>query len=282
MENELIREEDLSTLTELGLTLLEAKAYIALSMMETATIKTISKNANIVKQDVYRIMPRLQALGLAEKVVALQAMYKAVPLEEGISALLQNKARAYANLQERATELINHFKDLDSGNAIKEGDSQFRIISERFLLLRTLDTITDRTQESIDIAQFWDFTKGMLYKHGPNVLEKALKRGVRIRWITEKHKEDNKVDEKLRTLTRYPSFTIRYVQAPIPVRIMVYDRQNAIMGTTNTTEDWVNSLWSNNTMFVKMATNYYEQLWNSASTSNSSAKASRKTQKKET
>ncbi len=281
MERELIREEDLSTLRELGLTLLEAKAYIALSVMETATIKTISKNANIVKQDVYRIMPKLQALGLAEKVVALQAMYKAVPLEEGISTLLQNKARAYANLQERTTELISRLKNVDSGSAIKDEDSEFRIISERYLLLRTLDTITNKTQESINVAQFWDFTKGMLFKHGPSILEKALKRGVKIRWITEKHKEDNKVSEKLKTLMCYPSFAIRYIQAPIPVRIMVYDRQSAIMGMTNKMEDWMNSLWSNNKIFVEMATNYYEQLWNSPSTSNSNVKVSGKSMKEE-
>ncbi|HLN44980.1 MAG TPA: helix-turn-helix domain-containing protein [Candidatus Sulfotelmatobacter sp.] len=268
MERQLIRDEDLSTLTELGLTLLEAKAYIVLSMMNTASIKIISKNANIVKQDVYRIMPRLQKLGLVEKIVASQIMYKAVPLEEGISTLLQNKARTYANLQVRTTELINRFREVDPDNTVKE-DFQFRIISERFLLLRTLDTITDRSRECIDIAQFWEFTMGMLFKHGSSNLENAMKRGVRIRWVTEKHREDNKADERLRSLTRYPLFEIRYMDPPIPIRMAIYDRQDAIMGISYTLDDWVNSLWSNNRMFVEVLGNYYEQLWSSAVTSDS-------------
>lgn len=132
----MIRKEDMATLMELGLTLLEAKAYVALSTAEKATIKTISKTADIAKQDVYRIMPRLQALGLAEKIVAPQAIYKAVPLENGISALLQNKARAYANLQRKATKLISNVKNVDSTKAVTEENPQFRIISEKFLLLR--------------------------------------------------------------------------------------------------------------------------------------------------
>ncbi len=264
----MIEEDNLSTLMDLGLTLLEAKTYIALSKAETATIKTTSRIADIAKQDMYRILPRLQTLGLAEKIVAPQAMYKAVPMENGISALLQSKARAYANLQKRATKLISDFKNGDPTKPVSDDNLQFRIISERTLLLRTLDAITDNTRESIDIAHYWDFTKGMLFKHGSNILEKALKKGVKIRWITEKHEEDKQANRRIKALTRFPLFEIRYTLPPIPLRTAMYDQRDAIMGISDGLEGWVNSLWSNNRTFVHVLANYYEQLWNSSSTSN--------------
>lgn len=264
----MIREDDLSTLMDLGLTLLEAKAYFALSTTGTATIGTISRIACIAKQDMYRIMPRLQALGLVERIVAPQATYKAVPLENGISTLLQSKAEVYASLQEKATKLISNFKNFDPIRPLEGENPHFRIISEKSLLLRTLDTITESTRESIDIAHYWQFTKGMLFNHGSGILEKAMKRGVRIRWITENHC-DRKAEEKLGSLTRYPLFEIRYVQPPIPVRIAVYDWQEALMGIAYRREDWASSLLSNNKVFVEVLTSYYEQLWNYASASNS-------------
>ncbi len=261
----MIREEDVLTLMELGLTRLEAKTYLALSKVENAAIKTISKTANIAKQDVYRIIPRLQALGLVEKVVAPQATYQAVPLQSGILALLQTKAREYDNLQKRTTALVRNFRKSKFDQEVRVENPQFRIISEKFLLLRTLDDLTDNTRETIDVAHFWEFTRGMLFKHEPGILKRAMSRGVRIKWITETHKEDKEAKKILATLTEYPLFEIRYVPPPISVRLAIYDRKDAIIGLNHLTEDWVTSMVSNNKFFAEVMTNYHEHMWNNSS-----------------
>jgi len=271
----MIREEDVQTLMELGLTLLQAKTYLALSALGNATIKKISKATNIAKQDVYRIMPKLQQLGLAEKIVAPQATFKAVNIENGTSVLLKNKEREYTNLQKKTKELIDSFKNANSRKPIQEESLQFSIISERFLLLRILDNITDNVQETIDFAHFWEFTRGMLFKHNPDILKRALERGVRIRWITETHKEDQEAEKILKTLTAYPLFKIRYVPPPIPLRIAIYDKKDAIMCLSHLPEDWVSNMWSNNKMFVKAVANCHEQMWNSASEEDSEKAATR-------
>jgi HTH-type transcriptional regulator, sugar sensing transcriptional regulator len=265
----MIQEEDLSTLAELGLTTLEARAYLALSKTETATIKTIARNANIAKQDLYRIMPRLQKLGLAKKIVAAQAMYKSVSLEEGISTLLESKAQAYTNMQLNATKLISKFKKNGFGDSASEEDSQFHIISEKTLMVRTFDIITDKTQRSIDIAHFWSFTLCTLLNHDTNILERSMKRGARIRWITETHGEATKAEIKLKTLSRNPLFEIRYVKPPIPTQVMIYDQQDAILGLSKWPDTCVSVMWSNNNKFVEVLANYFENLWNSSSISNS-------------
>lgn len=61
---------------ELGLTSLQAKIYLALAQTGNATIRNIAKNSKIARQDVYRIMPSLQKLGLAEQIVVSPTMYK--------------------------------------------------------------------------------------------------------------------------------------------------------------------------------------------------------------
>ena len=63
----MIKDECAKILMDLGLTLLQAKAYLALSQLGKATVKTISKTANVARQDVYRVMLALEKLGLAEK-----------------------------------------------------------------------------------------------------------------------------------------------------------------------------------------------------------------------
>jgi sugar-specific transcriptional regulator TrmB len=262
------REEEIDILMDLGLTLLQAKTYLALVSFGIATIKTLAKTTGIAKHDVYRIMPKLQVSGLAEKIIAPQATYKAVPVEDAASALLQHKINEDVILQKKTAELISHYKTNNSDVTVQEEDSCFRIISEKFLFLRTIDSITEEVRETIDFAHTWEFTMGMLFKHDPDNLERALKRGVTIRWITENHDEDKLAEEALKTLTAYSLFKIRYVPRPIPLRIAIYDRKDAIMCLSNDSESWMNNMWSNNKMFINAIANSHAQMWSAAAMEN--------------
>ena len=258
------REEDITILMELGLTLLQAKAYIALISSGTATIKTLAKTTGIAKHDVYRIMPQLQALGLAERIVAPKATYKVVPVEDAASTLLQYKTEEHIDLRKKTAKLIDHYKN-NYVIPVQKEESYFRIISEKFLFLRTLDNLTSQVNETIDFARSWEFTKGMLFRHSPDILERALKRGVRIRWITEKHDKDRLSEKILKTLTAYPHFRIKYVANPIRLRIATFDRTDAIMCLSNSSNNWMSNIWSNNEVFVKAITDCYEQMWHTFS-----------------
>ncbi len=76
-------------------------------------------------------------------------------------------------------------------------------------------------------------------------------------------------------------FETRYVRAAIPIRIAIFDRQDAIIGLSNAPDGWVNNLWSNSEIFLEMLLSYYDQLWSSAFTSSINEAASKKKQRKE-
>lgn len=97
----MVEDERVQTLMNLGLTLLQAKIYLALAQAGKTKIETISKASNIARQDIYRIMPTLQKLGLAEKIVTTPTMYKATPIKEGYYLLLQNKTQEYTELRKK-------------------------------------------------------------------------------------------------------------------------------------------------------------------------------------
>ena len=81
------QEEHIQTLTNLGLSFLQAKTYLNLAKLEKADVRTISTISNVARQDIYRIMPTLEKLGLAEKILGKPNMYKANPIKEGVSLL---------------------------------------------------------------------------------------------------------------------------------------------------------------------------------------------------
>lgn len=129
----MIEDERIQVLMDLGLTLLQAKTYLALSQTGKATIKTISKTAHVARQDTYRVMFTLEKLGLAEKIIATPTMYKATPIKEGYCLLLQNKTREYTELQKKTIAIIKKSHESNDKTTPQEEAQQFFLISSKKL-----------------------------------------------------------------------------------------------------------------------------------------------------
>ncbi len=114
-ETTTIREdEEIQILVGLGLTTLQARAYLALSSLGYAQTKALSKISHIARQDLYRIMSSLQKQGLVEKTIRSPATFKATPMKEGIAMLLQRKTEEYNNLQIETERMVNIFRRVRS------------------------------------------------------------------------------------------------------------------------------------------------------------------------
>ena len=60
---------EINTLIRLGLTLRQAKTYLALLQTGISTTRTIALTSKIPRPDIYRIMSELEELGLREKII---------------------------------------------------------------------------------------------------------------------------------------------------------------------------------------------------------------------
>jgi sugar-specific transcriptional regulator TrmB len=256
-------DEHIQTLTDLGLTLLQAKTYLALVTLGKAKVQTISKASNVARQDIYRIMPTLQKLGLAEKIIAAPIMYKAISLKEGLSILLQNKTREHTELQKKTIELLNNIHNSEDEKVLQDEAQQFSIISSKKLLLKRFAETDNITQKSINVVGKWKILKSILF-HRPQDTKRALKRGVKIRIITEKHEDDKSIKKIIQSLKTNPLFEIRYLSTPLPVKTVIYDGTEVRMSIATSPDSDMPSLWSNNPSFLKVMTAYFEEIWDEA------------------
>jgi sugar-specific transcriptional regulator TrmB len=262
----MVEDERVQILMDLGLTLLQAKVYLALSQTETATIKTISKIANIARQDIYRIMPTLEKLGLAEKIVAEPTMYKAIPIREGCYILLQKKTREHAELQEKTTNLIKKAHHENNAKTTLQEESQFIVTSSKMLMEKKLTNGIDKAQISIDITSEYRHITFELFKNR-RIFEKALARGVRVRVITEKNENENEkaIERMTQTLRKSPLFEIRDTLSRVQATLAIFDGKEVNLCLVEPPENvGVPSLWSNNRPFAKVFAEYFEELWKKA------------------
>jgi len=255
-------DETIKILMDLGLTCLQAKTYLALTTLEKAEAKEISKISNVARQDIYRIMPTLEKLGLAEKVIATPTLYKATPLKEGSFTLFQKRTKEHTALQEKIKLLVNNDdKERNINAMVHEETSQFIITSERNLFLKKMEKAISELQLSNNALIKSDGLKTMLFYHYQQ-LKRAMERGVKIRIITERSEEKSTINEQ--AIKKNPLFELKYSSTPVPVGMAIYDNKEVNIRISDTLGP---ILWTNNPYVVKLAESYFENMWNNAQTS---------------
>jgi sugar-specific transcriptional regulator TrmB len=262
-----IEEEFVRTLVNLGLSFLQAKTYLNLVRLEKADVRTISRASNVSRQDIYRIMPTLQKWGLAEKNLAKPTIYIATPIKEALSILLQNRKKEYFEVQKETNLLLKNFNVNNPKIVLQEEDSQFTITSELTLLLKMLEKLTQKAQTSIDMAIPLELVEHHLF-HNLQYFKRAIKRGVKLRLVTQKS-EGQLNPRKPKALAESPLFELKYVPnhalvstySSASFRMHIFDKKEITLCVSE--KDAVPCLWSNNPNTLRLATNYFDVLWNS-------------------
>jgi sugar-specific transcriptional regulator TrmB len=255
----MMRKEQIQMLMAFGLTSLQAKTYLALAKLGKADVKTIAKASKVARQDIYRIMPTLQKIGLGEKIISTPTMYKATPIREGLSILLQNREKEYGELQKKTISLINSFQEKNAKVVLQEDRVQFTITSEITLFRRKFEKCIQNTQTKIDFIIDPEVSKTMAFHHFES-LKRAMEKGVKIRLITEITREKESTRD-IDSLKRKPLFTCKYLPTSVPITMGLFDGNEVNIRISN---DLVPSFWTNNSVLTGLASNYFEELWNKA------------------
>jgi sugar-specific transcriptional regulator TrmB len=255
------KEGAIQILTDLGLTLSQARIYFALSKSGVSTAKTISQISQVAREHVYEVMPQLQDLGLVEKIIDVPSKFRALPIQEGLQLLLQRRARKTRELQGQTMEIIRGYKKNILEMVSREEDNQFILIPRKEAVINRRKKEIEAAQTSIDsLVSFKRLSPTLNMYH--EVAKKALERGVKIRVITEKPENENEIPEIVQDLKKNPSFEFRNIlNSPLAV-VTIYDRKTMLV-TTSPLQGLGESpaLWSNNPSLIAMINDFFEILW---------------------
>ncbi len=259
----MVEDERVKILMDLGLTLLQAKVYLALSQTGKTKIATISKVSKIARQDIYRIMPTLQKLGLAEKIVTAPTMYKPTPIKEGLSILLRHRAEEYTELKEKTKSLFKSFQGNDCKIALQNEEPQLIIVTGKEKNRKTCIKEIQTAQTSIRFVGPEGPIKGALFAFLQD-FEMALERGVKIQMITGKPENIKAILRGMPKTFKNPLFRVRYVSNSPLLTLSVYDNKKIHLSTAIPSNINGPHVWSNNSVFALIATAYFNELWNIA------------------
>ena len=172
--------EAIETLAELGLTHNQARIYLALLHSEhLLPVKEISKITNIARQDVYRILPELQDIGLVEKTITVPTMFKATLLKLGLSILMENKMIKHNELINTANKLASESEN--KKQASSDESLEFILIPGNHAVIQKISNVTSSVQSSLDIVTSKKRFPRAIFEFFDSRMH-SLERGVKIRY----------------------------------------------------------------------------------------------------
>lgn len=248
-------------LVRLGLTVNQAKAYLALVKLVTATAQEISKASTIAREDVYRVMPALQELGCVERVITSPAIFKAIPLKDVLYILLEHKKQESSELMNRTIALLKEAeKEANLHPAPKQDTFCFVLIPKRETLQKGKMAI-ETAQTSIDIFTSWKRLLPALFALSETI-KKALNRNVKLRFIATSPEKDEPLSKIVQDFTKNPNFKIKYIPAKPSAILIIRDKKEVLLATS--AEAGLNGsdlLWSNNPCLQAILQDYFETKW---------------------
>jgi sugar-specific transcriptional regulator TrmB len=251
------------TLIQLDLTILESRIYIALSKYQSLTTKELSKITKTSQPDVYRVLYKLHNKGLVEKIIEKPARFRAVPLEKGISYLLERKKAEHNTLLTKADLLIHTLGEENSNKKpVETLKSQFIMIPQRELIVSKIRDAIDQTEKRVDICLSWKrLFSGMTDVFLKNS-ERAWKRGVYFRIVAESPKGIEEQKQAIQFSKKSPFCEIRFMKGRPKTVTGIYDKKEVFI-IVDPTENLFDSpaLWSNNQSLITAIQEYFDLLW---------------------
>ena len=256
---------ELQILTDLGLTLMQAKIYLALVEAGPLKILEISKTSKVARPDVYTALSKLQQLGLAEKIVRRPIMYRAIPLKTGISFLLEEKTSQYEKVRAE-TQILLHTARIKKPTSKNEIEiPNIVLIPKGKNVIERIRAAIENAQQNIDLVLSWKrFSRGIASTFAESI-ESAWAKKVRVRFIIERPALTKTAEQLLRFCTGKPRCQIKFISNSPETIFGIYDGKEVFI-VTFCDKDLPGSpaLWSRNHSLIALADNYFESLWNVA------------------
>ncbi|MDH5438622.1 MAG: MEDS domain-containing protein [Candidatus Bathyarchaeota archaeon] len=259
-------EENAEMLSSFGLTHNQAKVYIAIAQLGIASVSQVSKASKVRREDVYRILPKLEKMGLIEKILGTPTKIRAIPMEEALYVLIEREQeianKRVSGLMSKKDEILKHYKRF-SMETISEG-THFSLVSGREGIMSKELAMVKKAESAISIVTSRDkFTQ--FFNNYDQALKKATNRGIKVRMILNVTEH---ADPIVRIVKEYEysraPIDLKYTDQPV-THYMVVDFKEVLVATSVGPTIGENPyLWTDDDSLVVLLQKNFEGLWHAS------------------
>ena len=256
-------DENTDLLLGLGLSLNQARVYLAILKLEKTTVGQVAKFSKVRREDVYRVIPSLEKMGLIERLLGKPTEVRATLIPNSLSSLVtEEKNRAEERLSGMRS-MVQKLSLKDWKQPIPGEESIYILIAEKKAILSKISELINNSENEVGLIA----DKGLIAQvlaHFPDEHKHAIKKGSQIRLIFEGEGPDVLLKEKVRKLIGSASVTVKFHREALNHFIMSDDKEALITTSKESSLGESPSLWTNNSNLIGVLRTSFESDWKKA------------------
>jgi len=256
-------DENTVLLLGLGLSLNQARVYLAILQLQKTTAGQIAKFSKVRREDVYRILPTLEKMGLIERLLGKPSKIRATPVSDALTFLVAEEKKKADERLSGMRVAVRRLSLEDWKQPLPEEESIYILIAEKkAILAKTSGLIRNSRKE---VALIADKERIMLIlSQLSDECKQAIKNGAQIRLIFEGDSTDILLKEKVQKLIDGASVHVKFHRKPLNHFIMSDDTEALITGSKKSVIGESPSLWTNNRNLIGVLRTSFEFDWKKA------------------
>jgi sugar-specific transcriptional regulator TrmB len=260
------KDEDTELLLGLGLTLNQAKVYLAILKLEKTTVGQVAKFSKVRREDVYRILPALEKMGLVERLLGKPTEVRATLVSDALASLL---AEEKSKFNERLLSMESTVKKLkklslkDWMQRVPDKESIYILIPDKPAILAKTSVLIRDSRKEVALIGDKDRITSILANFSSEY-KQAVKKGVQIRLIFEDAGPDGLLREKVKKLVGGASVHVKFHREALNHFIMSDDKEALITTSKESGLGESPSLWTNNSNLIGVLRTSFESDWKKA------------------
>jgi sugar-specific transcriptional regulator TrmB len=253
-------------LSSFGLTHNQAKVYMAIAQLGLASVSEASKASKVRREDVYRILPKLQKMGLVEKILGKPTKIRAIPMEEALHILIEREQeianKRVSSLMSKKDEILKYYKRFRI-RKISEAP-HFSIVSGREGIMSKEMAMINRAKSAVSIVTSREKFR-QFFNNYDEALKKATKKGIKVRMVLNVTEHSDPIVNIVKEYenSRTP-IELKYTDHTI-THYMIVDFKEALVATSvEPTLGRNPRLWTDDNSLVGLLQKNFEGLWHAS------------------
>ena len=252
-------------LEDLGLTQNQAKVYLSTAKIGPATVSDIAKHSKVRREEIYRLLPDLERIGLIERLLGKPQRIRTPDVKAAMETLLQHeRVRAQARIAEvtEKTDMIQEYLvktglDVEPQSDI---DDDFALLEEKESIRTRVHEMIKKTESHIDVSYTRPNIVWFLSSQSQLLIE-AIDRNVKIRLLSNPIKEKDRIPKIIeRRFSETASVELKYI-TEVLINYLIIDNKEALIITSSKHQPNAHNLYTTNKNLVTLVQRAFEMSW---------------------
>ncbi len=258
----------IKALEDFGLTTKQAKVYLTIVRAGSISVGEIAKISKIYQQDVYKILPKLEEMGLVTKTIDSPIIVRAIKAENALKSIVALKRKVALDKVERMENAIQRI--IDAVSEWQKGENRDTKEESRFVLLNgeneamnVADELFRKASLQVDLVLNLDLLTVRATKFRER-FQTATSHSVKTRLIVEHPSKIEKIDAIVKLVTpKSKNFASKFLQTKTPKPFQIIDHRDIwITRREKLPSGFPYVFWTNSADIIEVYEERFEKLWN--------------------